>query len=92
MLVTYQARHKPLVDYGDDLLHQEVVIPFFLIGALQSYVAYKVYSHMNGQEHLVKSQEHFAAYEAACTTVENNDLVNDSFTTTHAKLEQRGFV
>jgi hypothetical protein len=33
-----------------------------------------------------------AAYEAICVEIEQRDLVNQTFNTSHTKLEQRGFV
>jgi len=90
--VTYQARHWVLDDRVGKILDQEMDLPFFLEGALQSYVAYKVYSHMNGAENIGKGQENLAAYEAICVEVELKDLINQSFHTSHTKLEQRGFI
>ena len=87
--IQYQARH----DYiENDDLEQEIVIPFVLEGALQAFVAYKVFSHMNGQENQVKSQEHLNTYDGICTDVEERDLVNATFATSHHKLEDRGFL
>ena len=87
--VLYQASH----DYvNNDDLQQEIVIPFVLEGALQAFVAYKVFSHMNGQENQVKSQEHLNTYDGICQDVEERDLVNATFATSHHKLEKRGFV
>ena len=89
LAVLYQARH----DYiENDDLEQEIVIPFVLEGALQAFVAYKVFSHMNGQENQVKSQEHLNTYDGICTDVEERDLVNVTFATSHHKLENRGFL
>ena len=89
LAVLYQARH----DYiENDDLEQEIVIPFVLEGALQAFVAYKVFSHMNGQENQVKSQEHLNTYDGICTDVEERDLVNATFATSHHKLENRGFL
>jgi hypothetical protein len=90
--VIYQARHPKLLDQGDDLLEQEIDLPFFLEGALQAYVGYKVYCHMNGQENQLKSQEYLGSFESTCTDIELKDLVNQTFATSHTKLEQRGFV
>ena len=87
--VEYQARH--IILENDDL-DQEIVIPFVLEGALQSFVAYKIFSHMNGQDNQVKSQEHLNTYDGICTDVEARDLVNATTATSHHKLEERGFV
>lgn len=94
--VSYQARHPVLRDVKlhveDDLLEQWIDIPFFLENALQNYIGSLVYSHMNGQENVAKSQEYLAAYEMVCLEVEAKDLVNQSTSNNHSKFKQRGFV
>lgn len=92
LLVKYQARHVELDDRPDEIMGQDIEIPFSLECALQYFVGYKVFSNMNGPENIVKGQEYLAAYEAACVDVEQRDLVNQSFHTSHLKLETRGFV
>lgn len=92
LALIYQARHRILNDRTEKIMEQEVDLPFFLESALQNYIAYKVYSHMNGPENIMKGQEYLAAYEAICVDVEQRDLVNQSYHTSHNKLEQRGFV
>lgn len=89
LAVLYQARHEPL---DDEDLEQEINLPFTLEGALQSYVAYKVYNNMNGQENTLKAQEHRANYESICLGIQERDLVNETFSTSHDKLHNRGFV
>ena len=94
--INYQARHPKILfkntQEGYSYLDQEIEVPFFLGSAVQSYIAYKIYSHMNGPEHSAKAQEHMAEYERTCMEVENRDLLNETFHTSHYKLEQRGFV
>lgn len=92
MSVSYQARHLELVDSGDGYLDQQISLPFFLEGALTAFIGYKVYSHMNGQENMAKSQEFMVTFDQICTDAEDRDLVNQTFHTTHCKLESRGFV
>ena len=87
--VLYQARH--IIVENEDL-EQEIVIPFVLEGALQSFIAYKIYSNMNGQDNQAKSQEHLSTYDGICQDVEVRDLVNATFATSHHKLNERGFV
>lgn len=89
LAILYQARH---INLDNDDLDQEIFIPFVLEGALQSFVAYKIYSHMNGQDNQVKGQEHLNTYEGICGDVETRDLVNATFATSHHKLQERGFV
>lgn len=92
LTVQYQARHPKLDDRDNKIIGQEIEIPFFLESALQFMIGSRVFSNMNGQDNIVKGQEYLAAYEAACVDVEQRDLVNQSFHTSHSKLEQRGFV
>lgn len=96
LALLYQARHPVILDEATDavpdLLDQEVNIPFALEGALQRMIASSVYSHMNGQENILKSQEYLQAAEAICAGVEMKDLASQSQTTSHLKFEQRGFV
>lgn len=92
--VVYQAKHRKLDDRDDspdNVLDQDIEIPHYLENALQNYIAYKVFSHMNGQENTLKGQEFLSAYEATCLDIEQRDLVNQTTHTTHTKLEQRGF-
>jgi len=89
--IMYQARHEVLKDEGEGLLDQEVEIPFFLEGALQNYVGHLVFSHMGSQEQMAKSQEYLALYEGICQEVESKDLVSQTVSTSHNKLERRGF-
>ncbi|KAB2751803.1 hypothetical protein [Brucella anthropi] len=93
--IVYQAKHRKLDDRGDgpdNVLDQEIFIPHYLDNALRLYIAHYVFSHMNGQENIIKSQEYLAAYEADCLRIEQSDLVNQTFQTSQSKLEQRGFV
>lgn len=89
LAVLYQARHYELMD---DDLHQTIELPFVLEGALRSYIAYKVYSHMNGQDNIIQGREHANNYESICLGIEVDDLVNETFATSHHKLHSRGFV
>lgn len=95
--IIYQARHPKLRDTvaegrPDSLLAQDIDIPFFLEGALQAYVAHKVYGNMNTQENILNSQKYKAQYEEICAGVDQQDLLNQSYSTTRYKLEMRGFV
>lgn len=93
--IRYQARHPIIRDKiireNEDLLEQEAEVPFFLEGALQALIASKVYSHMNGQENNVKSQEFLATYEMICQEIEAKDLASQTISASHSKLIQRGF-
>lgn len=96
MSVIYQASHPKLDDVVPDedpetLLEQEIELPQYLHGALRQWVAYKVFSHMNGQENIMKGQEYLAAYDGICAGVEQRDLANQTHHTSFSKLHQRGF-
>lgn len=93
--VMYQAKNTPIEFLGldnDKVLSQEIEIPNFLESALQNYVAYKIYSHFNGQEHQGKAQEYMSLYDNECTEIELNDLVQQSQSESQMKLIERGFV
>lgn len=93
--LVYQATHRRLddrLDGPDNILDQQIDLPIYLENPLALYIAYKVFSDMNGQENIIKGQEYLAAYEAACLEIEHRDLVNQTYHTSHSKLEQRGFV
>lgn len=94
LVVYYQARHKLLnaALTGVNLTNQTFDIPFTLEGALQNYIAHLVYSHMNGQENLLKSQEYGAKYETICAGIEKMDLVNQSIATTNTRFDLGGWV
>jgi hypothetical protein len=87
LAISYQANHPEVTDDPD----MEVDVPVFLISPLTNYVAHLVFEHMNGQEHLAKSQNHLAIYERLCEQIEEKDLVNSSVSTTLTKFQIRGF-
>lgn len=90
--LVYQANHPRLLDTGDNLVDQDIILPHYLDNALRKRVAAEVYSHMSGQENTMKGLEFQAAYEADCALITENDLANQSTQSSHTKLEQRGFV
>jgi hypothetical protein len=92
LAIHYQARHPVLLDQGDEYLLQKIVIPFSLEGALIKHIAYQTYNDMNGPENIMKGQEYLASYDAICMEVADRDLINQTFATSHHKLEMRGFV
>lgn len=89
LAVSYQARHPIIVGETEC---QEIDLPFSLEGALTAYIAYKVFSHMNGQDNAAKASEHLSMYDMICGEVTDQDLVSQSSSTTNTKFEQRGFV
>lgn len=89
LTVIYQARHPKLPDNNlDSCIH----LPDVLEEALTAYIAFMVYSNMNGAENAAKAAEHMARYEAICLEVISRDLVSSSSSTTNTKFEKRGFI
>lgn len=86
--VLYQARHATLSRDPS----QTIDLPIVLNEALECFVAYKILSSMNGQEHAAKAMEHFARYDAICTEAVNNDTLTTSFVGQLGKLDDRGFI
>ncbi len=85
--VIYQANHPILINTTD-----EIDLPETLEGALTAYIAYQVYSNMNGQENAAKAVEHMARYEMICQNTIDQDLVGSSISETNTKFYERGWV
>lgn len=86
--IMYQAKHG-LLNPSDPM--QLVYLPTSLFSALEAYVSYMIFSSMNGQEHLARSQEHLMRYERICQMVENEDILHESAGAKNNKLDERGF-
>lgn len=92
--VRYQARHPVLLTEmpeGEELLDQEIDLPFHLEGALQLLIGSYVYGHMNGAENNAQSQVYRADADGICLEIENKDLLNQSSVDSHYKFQMRGF-
>lgn len=90
--VNYQANHRMLREEGDNVLGQHIDIPQIFERPLQAYVAYKVYSHMNAEEHKKIAAEHFSNFDAICNEIEEQDQANNTTSASQDKLDMRGFV
>lgn len=93
--VIYQAKHHKIYHTGEDdntLLAQEIELPFFLEEALTSYVAYKVYFHMNGIENQNKATNFLVLFNDICDGVTLNDLAAQSDHTSSTVFTTRGYV
>lgn len=88
-IVTYQARHVVLT-MAD--LEKDIILPPTLEGALQAYIAYKVFFHMNGQENRAIAEGHLANFNNVVGQIVEQDLVNSSMSGTGIKFAERGFV
>lgn len=86
--VIYQAMHEEL---SHSTLDQRIRLMPFLRRALENYVAYRLFSSMNGAENLGKSQDAFARYESICNEAETKDLIRETFISTSTKLDMRQF-
>lgn len=85
----YQARHPEIAIDGFDTL---IDLPGTLEGALISYIAFLNFSHMNSQESASKAVEHMAMFEAACSEIEEKDLVNGAYAQTNTRFSKRGWI
>lgn len=87
--VHYQAKHAVL---SESCQSEEIQLPDVLHGALTSFIAYKVYSHMNTQEATTRGQEHFAIYEQIANSVTESDTVSTSISATNSRFHKRGWI
>lgn len=87
--VLYQARHKTLSHEDPE---QEINLPDVLYPALTSFIAYKVYSHMNTADSTGKAQEHYGAFQEICSEAVTLDLVSTSISQSNARFQKRGWV
>lgn len=87
--VLYQARH-PEIDGSD--LAAVIDLPAVLESALQSWVAFKTFFHMNTQESLATATLYAQAYESICVDVVENGLVSSDPMLASNRFQKRGFV
>lgn len=85
--IQYQANHEKITS-----LEQSILLPLCLQGALASFVAYKVFSHMGSDGSSMKAAEHLGNYEAACNAAEQNDLVLATVSQTNSRFANNGWV
>ena len=86
--VGYQAKH-PILTLDD--LTQEIELPEVLHGALRDWIAFRAYSQVKTQEARIAAQDHAQAYEQACLDVVQNDLVNQTQSSTNNRFELNGW-
>ena len=87
--VLYQACHPKLTADDDEQL---IELPEFLVNALTSFIAYKVYSNMNTAESTAKGAEHFKAFDMNCVEAVEQDLVTTGGMTSGIRFEKNGWV
>ena len=88
--VEYQADHPRLSIPVDP--EEEISLAPVLEGALEAWVAHKVFSTLGGENHLVKARELLTAYEEACQMVKVEGLLNESLLTETPRRRDRGFI
>jgi hypothetical protein len=87
--ITYQAKHPEL---SQDDLDAEIELPYFLYGALCSYVAYLMYSNMNTQEAVQNGTKYLNNYQMILQDLEQNDIMQQTYSDFSAKFHSRGFI
>jgi hypothetical protein len=87
--VLYQAKHKK-IQYG--ILSQDISLPESLNEPLEVFIASRVFSHMNGQENTLKSQEHYSMYQLLIGENIDNDSLNTSMSNTNTNFERKGWI
>jgi len=89
LAIAYQAYHAPLNFEEED---QAIDLPEFLMGALVSYISYKVFSTIGTQESNVKAGEHLKTYESICIEAVEQDLVTSGATSGDIRFHNNGWV
>ncbi len=90
LLIEYQTKHEPLSIPAD--LNQEITLIPTLEEALVVRVAAKVFAGIGGEDASYKSQGLFRQYEEICALAEREDLVQETSSDSHDKLDDKGFV
>lgn len=88
--VIYQALH-PIISFDSDG-EQEFNLPPLLEECLTSFVAGKIYTHMNGEANKATGMEYMTLFESKCLMVTDSDLASESSVVSHNKAQQKGFV
>lgn len=91
-MILYRANHPMIPMDLTDLDTFELDIPVSIEEALAYYVAGRIYTNMNGQEHSAKGQEFLAKFEAQCNFIEQYNTFSTSIATTNVKPLLNGWV
>lgn len=86
--VQYQAAHPTLTTAEDS---PEIELPDFLTEALTSFIAYKVFDHMNTQESGAKANGHHNTFETICVEVMDRDLISEGTSTSSIRFVENGW-
>lgn len=85
--VTYQCNHTKITK-DDDL----VIIPQHLVGLLQSYVAYKIFSNMNTESAVSNAAKFLQDYQLGIQELTQESLIQPEHTLSNDKFRIRGFI
>lgn len=86
--VFYRAKHAAIT--GEDLA-AEIDIPSYLETALRCFVAGKIYSSMNGAEHVATGMNYLSQFEERCNDVDRLNHTRNSQFNEMDKFTDRGF-
>jgi len=89
LTVIYQAKAEKITE---DLMEEDLDIPWFLLSAVRAYVAYKIFTNMVTQESSIKAQEHLKLFEGICMEAVSTGLVLTGEPNINCKFTVRGFV
>lgn len=89
LAIVYKAKH-PVISASRE--GNEIFIHDSLMGALKSYVAFKLLSQMGSQEQRSMAGEYLSMYENICGEVTATDVINNTEVPTLTKFNKRGFV
>ena len=86
--VSYQAKHPYLSGFN---MNQEIEIPDNLRGALSSYVAFLVYSSMNGADATAAAQKYLQQYTFIIQDIVETDTANSSISQDNSRFNRNGW-
>ena len=86
----YQAKPVKITASPDGCV--DLNIPPLMIEALYTFVASKVYSHMNWDNNKASATEYMSIFDSKCLQLQVNDLGSESETQYNTKAEMRGYV
>ena len=90
LTVIYQAKPKLLKE--ENLYTELFDVPWFLMDALKSYIAYKIYTSMNTVECTNKAIEYLTKYETSCMDALTSGLVQIVEPTVCTKFKVGGWI
>ena len=92
MILDIEVTQSPTVLSIPVAPSEEIDLHPLLNPALEYYVASRVYASMNGEENAAKAYQLKNQYEELLHLVDVEDLLQNSYTDSHSKLPDRGFL